>query len=264
MSLQMAVSKRELKRKVLRVSDGVLSRVIDLTLISIAYGFEASIGGYSNVGLAYGKAEKDLGELNSETIKNSLYQLKRKGFIQTAREGFLLPKITEEGKKRIEGVLPKYDDKRVWDGRVYIITYDLPRDRNNERNILRSFLKKIGCGSLQYSVWMTPYNPNILIEDFINERNLENEFILISSLGKDGTIGNKNLPELIDMVYDLSGLNSRYAEFIQKYEKRKFLSKDQLVFSFLSIKQYFEPSVAILKKYFNSFIQVHIHIQYNL
>lgn len=231
----MRKSKKELSKAVKKVSRGVLSKAVDLSLVTLFYGIEVSSGGYSKVGLAGDRAVDDLEFINYDTIKNSLGYLKRKGFIQAAKEGVYLPKITKEGRKRLKAVLPSYDSKRVWDGRVYLVNYDLPRQNNIQRNLLREYLKKIGCGSLQYSLWITPYNPKKLIVEFVEKHNLEGNLILVSSLGRDGTVGDTDLKELMDNVYNLSDLNSRYLDFTESVKEKKIKSKDQLIFAFISI-----------------------------
>jgi DNA-binding transcriptional regulator PaaX len=225
-----------LKRSVVaKFSEGLLATAVDLVLVSLFYGFEFMAAGYGKGWRAGRKAHEDLEEFNYETIKRAVVYLRQKGFVQTAKEKFVLPKITAQGKKRVNLILPHYDEKRVWDGRIYLVTYDLPVKQNAERNYLRDFLKKIGCGMLQQSVWLTPYNPTRLIKEFAEEKNL-GEVILVSSLGKGGAIGEMSLPELMERVYHLDKLNERYQEFVGE-ARRNDVDKDRLVFLFLSILQ---------------------------
>ena len=231
----MGSNRRKLIENVKGLSEGVLSKAVDFTLVSIYFGLESSLGGYTKVEYAGEKAISDLESFNYSTLKNSIHYLRSRGLVQVAKERSLLPKITDQGKRRLKSVLPEYDDKRVWDGRIYLVTYDIPRTKNTQRNVFRGYIKKIGCGSLQYSVWITPYNPKKLIKEFVDRYNFNGELILISSLGMDGTIGNLNLRELMDKVYNLTDLNGRYSMFINSLRMGIFKSKDQIVFSFLSI-----------------------------
>lgn len=226
--------KRLVKRKVINLTEGVLEKVVDLVLVSIYFGFEASFAGYGRTWMAGRKVEAAYAELNYQTIKRAVRGLVEGGYIQQKRGDKLLPKITNEGKQRLKGIIPQYNHKRTWDGKIYLVTYDLPRKKNYERNLLRSFLRRIGCGMLQYSVWITPYNPKKLIEEFVQEHRLEGNLILVSSLGRGGAIGDVELPDLLDKVYDLSELNKRYGEFIEVIRTRK-IYKGQAIFSYLSI-----------------------------
>ena len=99
---------------------------------------------------------------------------------------------------------------------------------------VRKYLKNIGCGMLQQSNWLIPYNPTNLIQEFIKKHDLSNELILISSIGKNGAIGALTINELMLNVYSLDKLNLRYSEFIFKY-KSKSERKEELIFLFLSI-----------------------------
>ncbi len=135
-----------------------LEKVVDITLVAIFFNMEALVTKKKDWRKLEIYVKDDLEEFNYETIKRSILYLRKKGLIQIAKEKSRLPKITEEGQKRLSSILPQYDDKRVWDKRVYLITYDLPIKKNKERNYLRFFLRRIGCGMLQKSVWITPYN----------------------------------------------------------------------------------------------------------
>lgn len=215
-----------------KITDGVLSKAVDMVLVSIYFGleFEPKKGGWD----PGRKLADDLEQLNYETIKHSFAYLRRKGLVQAVKEKLSLPKITAQGRERLNSVLPKYQEKRIWDGRIYLITYDLPVKKNIQRNMLRTFLKKIGAGMLQKSVWLTPYNPKKLLQEFIEENSLAEDLILVSSLGKDGTVGEIELSELMDKVYHLSEINLRYREFLFEI-KNKRLDRSQLVFRYLSI-----------------------------
>lgn len=235
MPVKMSGNVGDISRITRKISEGVLSKLVDITLFSIYFGTEASLSGYTKVGLAGNKAIKDLDAFDYKSLRNSLTYLKRKGFIQSAREGILLPKITDEGKKKLESIIPEYDSKRYWDKRLYLIVYDLPRNKNIQRDLLRSYLRKIGCGYVQHSVWLTPYNPKTLIGEFLNLHALDEEMVIISSIGKDGTIGNTDLKSLVAKVYDLFELNDRYTVFINNVRNNTFSNKSQLIFSLLSI-----------------------------
>ena len=96
-------------------------------------------------------------------------------------------------------------------------------------------MKKLGCGLLQNSVWLTPYNPKNTLRDFIEEKNLSGA-IIVSDIGKDGSIGEENIDELIRRVYRLNELNLRYKELINLIEEKK-LNKIQAKFQYLNILQ---------------------------
>lgn len=233
-------SRGETARKVRKLTGGVISTVTDLLLFATFYGFEIGFGGTksfrrSGQEKAGEQALEALSEFNSKTIKRALRTLSDKGLVQAGREALAEPKITAAGKRRLENKLPQYDSRRTWDGVLYTIIYDVPVEKNYDRDLLRDFIRRIGAGPLQDSVWITPYNPKTLIKEFANERVLHGT-ILVSSLGKGGTIGDMDMEELLERVYELSQLSALYERFIAEY-KRGECDKLEASFAFLSILQ---------------------------
>lgn len=206
----------------------------DLALVAIFFNLEIAFLKRSEWGKVERRVQEDLEEFNYEKLKRALSQLRQKGLIRSIKEKSAMPEITESGLKRLQSLIPWYDEKRTWDGQLYLITYDLPVERNRKRDSLRCFLKKIGCGKLQQSLWITPYNPTQLIEKFVKENQLSEDLILVSVLGKGGTIGQMEPRLLVEKVYPLLKINERYSNFILDFQNST-KSKDQLVFQYLSV-----------------------------
>lgn len=216
-------------------SEGVLSTLTDGLLWSLFFGLYPS--SYSQAAWEKERAANILlSEINYRSLKNSFYNLKRRGLITYLEGKALEPKITEEGKKRLASLVPQYYEKRTWDGRIYLVAYDIPEEKKNDREKLREFLLKIGCGKLQASVYLSLYNPKGTLKEFIKERKLSG-WIIVSDIGKDGSVGEKNIKELVVEVYGLEVLNERYKEFIRKFGKAKpeEINPSQAAFSFYSI-----------------------------
>lgn len=232
------MKREKIKEKVYDLSCGVLATAIDAVLFSLLYMGELSTAGYSSPGVA--RAADDAFEklmaagIDKETIKRAIYKATHKGLIRRQRKkDRTFWEITKEGKKRLNNLTPQYDEERVWDRRIYLIAYDIPEKRHQDRNLFRKFLKRIGCGMLQASVWLTPYNPKGTLKEFIKEKRLSGA-VIVSDIGQDGSVGEEDLDDLIERVYHLGQLNNRYENFI--YEVRnKNLDKKQIAFKFLSI-----------------------------
>jgi len=232
----MSIRHKRLKNDIKKLSEGVLARVTDLALIAVYFNLEIASLKRSEWWKTGERVMDDLEEFNYEKLKRGFNQLRQKGLIQTIREDAALPKITETGLKKLRLLIPQYDEKRVWDRKLYLITYDLPVEKNKERNYLRNFLKKIGCGLMQQSLWITPYNPSKLLDKFIEEHDLSEDLILVSTLGKGGTIGKMEFPLLVEKVYNLGVINERYTRFIVNCRsKNQEKLQSQLVFQYLSI-----------------------------
>jgi len=221
-------------RKIRKFRGGIAERVVDMILIGIYFNLEAPSLIQKKRYLIESSVEEDLEKLNYHRIKRACSFLKRKGLIDFVKEKEILPIITKAGELKLRKIIPFYDEKRVWDGQIYLVSYDFPKDKNKERDYFRKFLRDIGCGMLQQSNWLTPYNPTNLIKKFIEKHELSGDLILISSIGKNGMIGTKTLKELMEKVFLLSHLNLRYREFVYKAKSGKE-KRGELIYLFLSI-----------------------------
>lgn len=232
----MAANKK-LQEKIFQLSEGVLSTAVDVLLYFAAFSAEMMLPQrpHGAAARASEAAISFLEEVNYHSIKNALQTARKKGWLTSSGSGKRAhPEITQAGRKRLKAVLPFYDEKRIWDERLYLVTYDIPEEQSNDRQVLREYLKKIGCGMLQKSVWITPYNPRETLADFIRERNLKGA-VIISDVGRDGSIGQENINSLVGRIYHLEKLNKRYQEFLQNYEGKEGVSPARVAFSFMSI-----------------------------
>lgn len=221
------------KRKIERLSWGLAFRMTDLVLLQLFLGLTLITSSKHSSKFLEKNLKKIHNNFDEEKIKRAFYELKKEGLVEYGKRLWLEPQITQEGRKRLADFMPQYDPVRAWDKRLYLVTYDIPEEKRKNRDLLRRFLQKIGCGLLQESVWITPYNPKKVISEFVTEAGLE-ELILISDTGKDGQIGQEDIRELINRVYGLDELNERYRDFIDKQnEKKRF--KKEAVSKFFSI-----------------------------
>jgi phenylacetic acid degradation operon negative regulatory protein len=131
--------------------------------------------------------------------------------------------------------LPFYDAERIWDGRIYLVTYDIVEERKSDREKLRQTLLRLGCAKLQASVYLTPYNPAEVLRESLEKHGLQGA-VLVSNLGGDGSIGDEDLKELLARIYDLRGLNAEYGAFLAKYRHR-VTDKNEMIFAFLNVLQ---------------------------
>jgi len=213
------------RRKIEKLSWGLTFRLTDLALITLFLGLTISMPS-KHAGKFWVKTFKSLKKnFDEEKIKRAFFQLKKNGLVEYGKKLWLDPRITAAGKKRLAAVLPLYDDKRTWDKKLYLITYDIPEKKRGKRDRLREYLRKIGCGLLQESIWITPYNPKEVIREYAENSGID-ELILISDLGKDGQIGQENSRSLIERVYRLDELNRRYRELLEGIRKKKAAKKD--------------------------------------
>lgn len=211
------IKRKKYKRIVRQASEGLVSTVADLVLFQV-YLIGSSVG-KGNTSRDYYRMFQEssdtLDEVNFKTFQQAFQRLKRKGLIAAVKdEVYFGPKLTKQGLKRLNQLIPTYNKKRPWDRRVYLITYDVAEERGHLRDELREVLRRIGAAYLQDSVWLTPYNPRGILETFVEENSLHGS-IIVSDTGTDGAVGNKSLKELIREIYDLDELNDRYKDFLR-------------------------------------------------
>ncbi len=213
---------RELSRTALTLTEGLFAHTVDMALWLTIYAAECFIDissrqpPYKESIHAILAADRFVEKINYGVIKNALITAKKRGWIKTVRRN-APPAITEEGKRRLSAVIPKYDEVRIWDGRLHLVTYDIPEKRKTEREMLRIYLRRLGCGKLQNSVWIMPYNPIDVLRTYIEEKQLSGT-IIISDLGHDASIGEEDIRALIVRVYELEKLNKRYEEWLTEVD----------------------------------------------
>lgn len=173
---------------------------------------KTSVGAYK----MFREAEAQLSEVNYDTFKRALLELRKKQLIAQRRKRSATDiAVTAAGRQRLAEVLPTYQQKRPWDGAIYLVSYDIAEVHHRKRDFLREYLQRISCGMLQESLWMTPYNPRDLVDDFVDMHGVRGT-ILVSKLGRDGALGDEALPQLLERVYQLSELNRRYRDFLEE------------------------------------------------
>lgn len=231
-TLNLGMRNKDIKEQIEKISLGVFNTVIDLSLFLFAFWAQSYRVGSGKKDLfeALGDAGRFVKFIRKERFKRGIYEATKRKFL-TKEKGVW--QITESGQKRLESVLPIYFPKRRWKRRIYLIAYDIPETRRKDRALLREYLKKLGCGMFQESVWLTPYDPRHDLADFIAQYKLSG-LVVVSDIGKDGNVGQVPIRELIEKVYKLDKFNERYQDFLQSVEEKR-LTPWEINFSFLSI-----------------------------
>lgn len=217
-------------------TDGLLRTVTNVVLLHV-YLLVAS-GGVKTMGDADRMVREVHGlldELNYDTIKRAVYQLTKEGLLARPKQWDRTTiAITNVGKQRIAQAIPSYRTERPWDGHIYLVSYDIPTRANRSRDLLREYVKRTGAAILQESLWINPYNPSMLLQSFMNEHEIPGT-ILVSKLGRDGTIGQESLADLIVRVYRLDILARRYEEFLKTYRHPTDAPRAKIAIDYLAI-----------------------------
>ncbi len=218
------------------ISEGLFSRALDAALWMTIFTAELSLpqSRSGQVFRAEIAANRFVHQWNYETIKQALADARRRRLLAPVKRGRRAPpKITQAGRQRLAAIIPIYDDVRIWDGRMHLVTYDIPEKHRDKRDALREQLRKIGAGKLQNSVWLTPYNPIDLLREFIQKERLGGT-VVVSDMGKDGSIGEEDLGSLLVRLWQLDKINDYYAEWLAEAKRSDRLDHWMLV-SYLSI-----------------------------
>lgn len=223
---------RAIKEEIIELTKGVLNTTIDLSLFTIALGIQSySIGsGRTDFFKALEASDDFVKIVRKNYFKRASYSATQKEYLRKNEDEW---RITEKGRTRLEEILPKYHTKRPWEGKIYLITYDIPETKRKDRDLLRRYLKRIGCGMFQASVWLIPYDPREKLNHFLKDFRIPG-FIAVSNIGHDGNVGQMSVKDLVKQVYQLDKLNERYEEFLLENQKRKMTSIE-MNFHFLSI-----------------------------
>ncbi|MEK9143883.1 MAG: hypothetical protein AAB481_04650 [Patescibacteria group bacterium] len=215
------MKRKEIIKVIGRASEGMFETVTDLLLLATYLSLtNMTVRNTYQAFRAGEEAHRMLNEINYQTIKKVTYNMITKGLLKRmSKQGREEIAITKFGRERIEAVIPAYRVNRPWDGHLYLISYDIPTQANDARNLLREHIRKTGGALLQESLWMNPYNPTRILSDFVTQHDIPGS-VLISKLGKDGSVGEERLSDLIRRVYYLDDLAVRYESFLNAYKKR--------------------------------------------
>lgn len=132
-----------------------------------------------------------------------------KGLIKRAADGF---QLTESGEQRLKSLLPEYKKPVLWDGKLWLVTYDIPNDKKRSRDRFRRWLFKIGCRMIQESVWVSVKDPRPWVREAIQAHRKGS--VIVSCLGRDGSIGEETLEELLYRVFKLKKVENAYRQWL--------------------------------------------------
>ena len=111
---------------------------------------------------AVGIIQKELKRRKWNQLRNDLYYLKRKGFIdvESNQDGTYTVRTTKSGRKQAH----RYDIDNLsietpkrWDGYWRLVIFDIPAYKQKARFALLAKLKNFGFIMLQRSIWAYPF-----------------------------------------------------------------------------------------------------------
>jgi len=219
-------------KELLHLTKGLFGTLTDVCLFTIFFALQGSARAYgrTTIGESVHKAAHLTKIINCNSLNRVIYRLKSKGYLEKKERYF---QISQKGMDRLNRLLPEYEKDRPWDGIIYLITYDIPEEKRWKRDYLREYIEKLGCGILQRSVWLTPYNPKKPIINFVSDKKIAG-LVLVSELKEGSYIGGKPITDVLNKVYKLDSLYEQYMSFIWAAEKEK-LKGQELILNYLAI-----------------------------
>lgn len=173
-------------------------------------------------------------EMDKDSLKRAFWKARRRGLLERKRaRGKEYWRATKLGRERLSSIIPTYRNERPWDKRLYLVTYDIPEEKHSQRTKLRGMLIGLGAGRFQDSVYLMLWDPTDTLRRFIHDHGIAGS-VVVSDTGTDGSIGERNLHDLIWDVFQLEELNNRYQAFLRETTQRQGQTA-QLIFHFLSI-----------------------------
>jgi len=223
------MAKSKISRKILEISEGVFSSLTDLILLILTFGYESLLDQRFGRSLPYTLARLDtrMQKINYLSIKRAIKYNLEKGWIKENLE------LTKEGQQRLKRFFLEYYPPPKWDGNWYLVNFDIPEKLKRKRDILREYLRILGFGKLQNSIWISPYNFLGDIGKTIEEQNLT-PYVILSISDKVGQLTSKMLAE---KVWKISEIQEEYQKFIAEFKEKINPSPLQVFFQYHSILQ---------------------------
>ncbi len=216
---------RQLSETILKISDGILCKAVDLVLFWVYLICETGPLHGGSIYKSFSRVERDFDQFDSGTLKNALKNSVSAGWLDNNL------RLTDKGWRKLSAVLPIYDSQpKEWDGVWHIVSYDIPEKKRRRRDILRGILLKLGFGPLHKSLWICPYNFLDDVEKIAKRYEIADSVLLAEA----NRLGKEPSRVLADKVWRLKEINQDYQEYIQSIRKKE-LTKHQAAFGYLSI-----------------------------
>jgi len=156
-------------------------------------------------------------------VRRALARLEAQGLVSSqGKRGRASWRLTRDGKSLAEQVRPGlYGEGQSWDGKWRVVVFDIPERYRGMRTVLRRFLKSMGFGQFQRSLWITPFAVGREVKVFIKASRLsEMAFLLEASKISGGG------PEhLADRIWGLDKLSQRYEAMAMEWERGQTITK---------------------------------------
>ncbi len=161
------------------------------------------------------KLLKHLG-MSEQAVRSVLSRMWKKGWLKRRRVGRRsYYSLTQKSRRLLASGAQRIFEREDsdWSGRWYVVTYNIPEVRRQQRNRLRRELTWMGCGAFNSAIWISPYDVTETVRQ-VSERLRIEEYVQVF---RSEHLGFADARELVARCWDLEGINGQYASFIKKY-----------------------------------------------
>ena len=153
---------------------------------------------------------------NQQYTTNSIYKavsrLEKDGLLKKRiKENKVYLHLTEKGKNAIRAHRKAgWHSRQTWDEKWRVVIFDVPEKRAKARRYLRSYLKSLGFGKVQRSIWITPYDFGNLINHFSRKMDLSDciyQMTVEKFRGLNGV-------EVAQSFWRIKTINSEYQDLV--------------------------------------------------
>jgi phenylacetic acid degradation operon negative regulatory protein len=135
----------------------------------------------------------------NRTGRRSYYSLNKKGM-----------RWMEQGRVRAFEV-----KRRKWDGRWWLLVYNIPEPLRDLRDKLRYKLQSLGYANMSASFWISPYDLQAELHRYMKERGIL-DYVETFAAEYTGQLGHR---ELAARIWRIDEVTEQYRTFVRKYEK---------------------------------------------
>lgn len=122
-------------------------------------------------------------------------------------------RLTKRGEQRVRERMSRFLLEPIeWDGKWRMVIWDIAETRRETRDRLRRFLKSVGFGRLQLSIWITPFPAREILDTFLQNAKLTGSVMVVEAEYVSGMASE----ELADRVWGLSSLVRQYRLFAEE------------------------------------------------
>ena len=111
--------------------------------------------------------------------KSAYYRAIKNGLVVLDADN--IPRLTEKGHNEIQ----EYKPTKLGKDAYLVVIFDIPEDKRENRNHLRSLLKELSFSKIQQSVWASRYDHRELLKAEISEYGLQDDVIVYEALKLD-------------------------------------------------------------------------------